>query len=56
MSERIYLLVAPDKADYNRVLFPALHPIYGSDLHVITVHRTQYGHKKSNLCLVPEPS
>lgn len=55
-SECIYLLVAPDKANYYRVLFPALHPIYGPDLHVFTVDWAQYGREERDLCLVPEPS
>ena len=51
-----YLLIAPYKADYNCILFPALHPIHGSDFHVLSIHRTQYGCEEGYLCLVPGPS
>ena len=51
-----YLLVAPDKANYYRLLFPALHPIYSSDFHIFAIHRTQYGCEEGDLRLVPEPS
>ena len=51
----VHLVVAPDKAYYYRVLFPALHAIYGSDFHVFAVHRTQHGCEECDLCLVPEP-
>jgi len=55
-GKRIYLFVAPDKADYNSILFPTLHTIYGPDLHVFAICWTQYGREEGDLCLVPEPS
>ena len=55
-SKSCYLIVAPDKTNYYRVFFPALHPIYGSDFNVFTVRWTQYRREEGDLRLVPELS
>ena len=52
----VHLVVAPDKADYYRVLLPTLHAINSSDLHVFAVYWTQHGCEECDLRLVPEPS